>query len=146
MEKVFHFDSPREHYRADACVLSCFDARFDTAIRKFLKRRGLAVYDQVKIPGSAKALAAPEHEGDRDFVLGMLRVSVSLHHAPLALLIGHNECGGYGGAPAEAIVADLARAAAVVRSALPSLDVECYFADFDGIYRCDSAQTGTMSA
>ena len=66
-------------------------------------------------------------------------VSVNLRHAPLALLIGHNECGAYGGTPAAAIVADLARAAAVVRSALPSLNVECYFADFDGIYRCDSS-------
>jgi len=146
MEKVFHFDSPREHYRADACVITCFDARFDIAIRKFLKRRGLAIYDQVKIPGSAKALAAPEQDRDRDFVLGMLGVSVNLHHAPLALLIGHNECGGYRGAPADAIVADLVRAAAVVRSALPSLDVECYFADFDGIYRCDGAEPATISA
>jgi len=40
MEKVFHFDSPREVYRADACVITCFDARFDLAVRKFLKLRG----------------------------------------------------------------------------------------------------------
>ena len=73
MEKVFHFDSPQEVYEADACVISCFDARFDTAIRKFLKRRGIALFDQIKIPGSAKALAAPDCEGDRDFVLRMVR-------------------------------------------------------------------------
>ncbi|MGO9261895.1 MAG: carbonic anhydrase [Bryobacteraceae bacterium] len=136
MDKLFHFDSPREHYLADACVISCYDARFDLAVRKFLKSRGIAVYDQVKIPGSAKALAAPESDRDRDFVLGMVRISMRLHHAARVLLIGHNECGGYSGAPAEAIVADLFRAAAVLLAAEPTLAVECYFADFDGIYQC----------
>ena len=52
MEKVFHFECPREVYTADACVITCFDARFDLAIRKFLKRRDVIVYDQVKIPGT----------------------------------------------------------------------------------------------
>ena len=31
MDKLFHFDSPQEVYTADACVISCFDARFDVA-------------------------------------------------------------------------------------------------------------------
>jgi hypothetical protein len=60
MEKLFHFDSPREHYRADACVITCLDARFEIAIRKFLKRLGCATFDHVKIPGGAKSLAQPE--------------------------------------------------------------------------------------
>ena len=71
MQKLFHFDCPREVYQADACIISCFDARFDLAVRKFLKRRGVVTYDQIKIPGSAKALAAPDVEADRDF--GALR-------------------------------------------------------------------------
>jgi carbonic anhydrase len=134
MDKVFHFDSPAEHYRADACVVACFDARFDLAIRKFLKRGGIATYDLVKIPGAAKALAAPESEADRDLVLRMVRVSIRLHQATRVLLIGHNDCGAYSGAPAETIVADLGRAAVILSAAEPSLAVECYFADFDGIY------------
>lgn len=136
MVKVFHFDSPQQDYLADACVISCFDARFDLATRKFLRRSGIAVYDQVKVPGSAKALAAPECESDRDFVLRMVRTSMRLHHARRVLLIGHNQCGGYPGASREAIVADLFRAAAAVLAAEPTLAVECYFADFDGIYQC----------
>jgi hypothetical protein len=145
MEKLFHFDSPPEHYRADACVITCFDARFDLATRKFLRRSGIAVYDQVKIPGSAKSLASPECDGDRDFVLRMVRISMRLHGATRVLLIGHNQCGGYGGAPAEAIVADLFRAAAVLQAAEPSLAVECYFADFDGIYRCVAPAAATIA-
>ena len=139
MDKVFHFDSPPEHYRADACVLTCFDARFDLVTRKFLKRIGIAVYDQVKIAGSAKALAAPQSDADRAFVLGMVRTSLRLHAPGRVLLIGHNDCGAYGGAPAAAIVADLLRAAQVVQGAEPAVAVECYFADFDGIYQCAPA-------
>ncbi len=146
MDKVFHFDSQREHYRADACVLACFDARFTLAIRKFLKRAGIVTYDMVKIPGSAKALASPDCDADRDFVLRMIDVSVRLHGASRVLLIGHNECGAYGGAPATTIIADLLRAAAVLQRANAGLNIECYFADFDGIYQCGPvAATATMA-
>ncbi len=141
MEKLLHFDSPREVYAADACVISCYDARFDLAVRKFLKRRGVFTYDHVKIPGSAKALAAPEKEADRDFVLRMVRMSIALHGSSRALLVGHAECGAYGGAPAEAVIADLTRAADVLNTAEPLLKVECYFADFDGVYLVE--QVGT---
>ena len=34
-----------------------------------------------------------------------------------------------------AIVADVVRAAQVLLAAEPSLAVECYFIDFDGVYR-----------
>jgi hypothetical protein len=135
MEKVFHFDCPQEVYTADACVITCFDARFDLAIRKFLKRRGIVLYDQVKIPGSAKTLAAPVCEGDRDFVLGMVRTSMRLHQPTRILIIGHNDCGAYPGISPEVVAADELTAAQYLRTQEPSLPVECYFADFDGIYR-----------
>jgi Putative carbonic anhydrase len=135
MEKAFHFDSPAEVYKADACVLSCFDYRFTLAVRKFLRRRGLGAVDHIQIPGSAKALAAPDRESDRDFVLGMVRTSIRLHASERMLILGHNECGAYPGAPPETVAADVARAAEIVRAAEPSLTVECYFCDFDGVYR-----------
>lgn len=135
MEKLFHFDCPREVYTADACVISCFDARFDLAIRKFLKRRGIVTFDHVKIPGSAKSLAAPECEGDRDFVLRMIRTSIRLHGSPRALILAHSDCGAYPGVPIDIVAADVVRAAGVLLASEPSLTVECYFADFDGVYR-----------
>ena len=135
MEKIFHFDCPREVYQADACVISCFDARFDLAMRKFLRRCGVVTFDHVKIPGAAKPLAAPECDAERGFVLRMIRTSMALHRSPRALMIGHADCGGYPNLPPDAVVADLQRAAAVLREAEPSLPVECYFADFDGLYR-----------
>jgi hypothetical protein len=137
MEKVFHFDSPQEVYTADACVISCFDARFDLAVRKFLKRRGIFTFDQVKIPGSARSLAAPECEGDRDFVLRMIRTSIRLHRPDRVLILAHADCGAYPGVPIDIVAADVVRAAGVVLAAEPSLAVECYFTDFDGVYRIE---------
>jgi len=135
MEKAFHFDSPAEVYKADACVLSCFDFRFSLAVRKFLKKQGIGAVDHIQIPGSAKALAAPDRESDRDFVLSMVRTSLRLHAPGRMLILGHNECGAYPGAAPETVAADVARAAEIVRAAERSLTVECFFCDFDGIYR-----------
>ena len=67
MEKVFHFDSPQEIYKADACVITCFDARFDVAVRKFLKRRGVVTFDHVKIPGGTKSRSASHSGAASDF-------------------------------------------------------------------------------
>jgi len=59
VKKVFHFDSQTDAYRADACVVSCFDARFELVTRKFLKKRGIWWADPLKIAGGAKAFASP---------------------------------------------------------------------------------------
>jgi hypothetical protein len=146
MEKLFHFDTPAEVYKADACVVSCYDARFELVLRKFLKRRGLALVDHLKIAGSVKGLASPEHEADREFMLRMIRISMRLHQPELVVMVGHNECGAYGSAPPETIAQDLRLAAQIVRAAEPSMQVECYFADFDGMYRVlETGQTRTAT-
>jgi hypothetical protein len=134
MQKLFHFDCAREVYQADACIISCFDARFDLAVRKFLKRRGILTYDQIKIPGSAKFLATPDTEADRDFVLRMVRVSMRLHRPTRLWMFAHSDCGAYPDTPVETQTADLQTAAQFLRGSEPALAVECFFADFDGIY------------
>ena|SRR5215469_9562710 len=139
MEKAFHFDCPSEVYKAGACVLSCFDYRFEQAMRKFFRRSGIEPVDHIKIPGSAKALAAPERESDRDFVMGMIRTSLRLHAPERMLILGHNDCGAYPGQPPEVVAADVAKAAEIVRAAGLGLRVECYFCDFDGVYRVEEA-------
>ena len=137
MQKVFHFDSPAEVYAADACVITCFDARFDLAVKKFLKRRGIVLFDHVKIPGSAKPLADGMANGNKGCgcIVNAVRTSIGLHRANLVLIMSHNECGAYPGVAADVVAADAARAAAFLTAVEPSLAVEGYFADFDGIYR-----------
>jgi len=138
MQKVFHFDSPAEVYTADACVITCFDARFDLAVKKFLKRRGISLFDHVKIAGSAKPLADGLADGGRcGCIVNAVRTSMRLHRVNLVLIMSHNDCGAYPGVPAEVVAADAARAATFLRTVEPSLAVESYFADFDGVYRVE---------
>ena len=139
MQKVFHFDSPAEVYTADACVITCFDARFDLAIKKFLKRRGIVLFDHVKIAGSAKPLADSQAAGDSGCatIVNAVRTSMRLHRTNLVLIMSHNDCGAYPGVPADVVAADAVRAAAFLRTAEPSLNVESYFVDFDGVYRVE---------
>lgn len=134
MQKLFHFDCRQEVYQADACVISCFDARFDLALRKFLKRRGIALYDHIKIPGSVRSLAAPECDSDSDLVLRMVRTSLRLHRPGRILLFAHSDCGAYPGVPTEVVAGDVVKAAGILGAAEPALACECYFCDFDGIY------------
>src|SRR5271155_2274942 len=97
MNKVFHFDAPREKYHCDAAIVWCFDNRFELGFRKFLKRIGVNFSDPIKIAGGAKSLASPELETDRDFVLGQIRKSIQLHDTKRVILMVHSDCGAYGG-------------------------------------------------
>jgi hypothetical protein len=144
VKKVFHFEAPRENYHCDAAVLWCFDHRFDLGCRKFLKRIGVANSDPIKVAGGAKCLASPEHEAEREFVLEQIRKSMRLHGTSRVILMVHSDCGAYGGlaggfggdAQVEAAhhQRELARAAATLREAIPGLEVQAYFIDFEGVW------------
>src|SRR5271169_592259 len=97
MNKVFHFDAPREKYQCDAAVIWCFDNRFDLGFRKFLKRIGVANSDPIKIAGGAKCLASPDLETERQFVLEQIRKSMRLHGTRRVILMLHSDCGAYNG-------------------------------------------------
>lgn len=143
MKKVFHFDSPTEKYRADACVVSCFDARFDLATRKFLKKRGILTTDPLRIAGGAKVFASPAEESARSFALGQVQTSMQLHETNRLLLMVHSDCGAYGGLSAfgrdEAREAtnhesELRNAAEFLKSHIPAIQVECYYLKFTGVW------------
>ncbi len=149
MQKVFHFDAPREKYHCDAAILWCFDNRFELGFRKFLKRIGVMNSDPIKIAGGAKVLVSPDHESDREFVLEQIRKSVRLHGTRRVILMLHSDCGAYGGlargfdgdAAAEAAhhERDLQIAAANLKAAIPEVRVQGYFVDFDGIWDAEIA-------
>jgi hypothetical protein len=144
MKKVFHFEAPRERYQCDAAILWCFDNRFDLGFHKFLKRLGLVHTDPIKTAGGAKSLASPEHESEREFLVEQIRKSMRLHGTTRVILMLHSDCGAYGGldgafrgdAKAEAVhhKQELHRAAAYLAEAIPGVDVEGYFVDFEGIW------------
>jgi hypothetical protein len=149
MQKVFHFDSPRERYLCDAAIVWCFDYRFQTAFTKFLKRLGIRYPDPIKIAGGAKSLASPENPGDREFVLDQIQKSINLHGTRRVILKLHSDCGAYGGLAvgfggdprleAQRQEAELRRAAGYLLRAIPGLEVQAYFVDFEGVWEVDLA-------
>src|SRR5271156_2396856 len=147
MKKVFHFDAPREKYHCDAAILWCFDNRFELGFRKFLKRNGVANSDPIKVAGGAKCLASPEQETEREFVLEQIRKSMRLHGTRRVILMVHSDCGAYGGlaggfggdtrAEAEHHHEELRRAAESLRKAIPGVEVDAYFMDFEGVWSAE---------
>jgi hypothetical protein len=143
MTKVFHFDSPRGRYQCDAAVLWCFDNRFELAFRKFLTKKGVTQIDPIKVAGGAKCLASPDLESERVFVLEQIRKSIRLHNTRRVILKVHSDCGAYGGlekfggdAALEAAHhgLELQKAAQTLREAIPNLEIEGYYVDFEGVW------------
>jgi carbonic anhydrase len=147
LKKVFHVDSSREGYVCDAAVLSCFDHRFDHGFRQFLQGIGVVNPDHIKLAGGASHLAAPGSDGAREFVLDQIRKSMRLHGTRRVILMTHSDCGAYGGleggfqGDAQAETAhhqrELARAAANLAEAIPGLEVQAYFIDFEGVWEAE---------
>jgi hypothetical protein len=154
VKKVFHFDSPRERYSCDAAVLWCFDNRFDLGFQKFLKRIGVAHPDPIKVAGGAKLLASPDPETDREFVLEQIRKSMRLHDTKRVILMVHSDCGAYGGlagafggdAQAEAAhhQRELALATAKLAEAIPGIEIQAYFVDFEGVWDAEVASSQSL--
>ncbi len=92
MQQVIKFKSSKEHYKADACVVWCFDDRFSDLFEETKKKLNLKRIDQVEIAGGAKDLNG-ESAG---FVLSQIFKSIKLHHTPLIILMVHKDCGAYG--------------------------------------------------
>ncbi|HEY6273557.1 MAG TPA: carbonic anhydrase [Terriglobales bacterium] len=146
MNKVFHFDSPRTHYKCDAAVVWCFDNRFELLLRKLVKRLGIVYYDPIRIAGGTKYLASPQDESERQFVLNQIRISMRLHETKHVILMLHSDCGAYGGLAAfaedpqkeaEHHRVELQRATSYLLSQNPELTVTPYFVDFDGVWQFD---------
>jgi len=155
VKKVFHFNSPREQYQCDAAIVWCFDHRFQAGFGEFLKKIGIVYPDPIKIAGGAKSLASPEQESDREFVLEQIRKSMQLHGTKLVILKLHSDCGAYGGLAAfggdptrEARhhQEELRRAAECLRQAVPEIEVQAYFVDFEGVWAVELTRPGTENA
>lgn len=141
-EPFIKFDSSKEHYTADACVVWCFDDRFYKLLKAFGKEEGFGRIDLVKLAGGAKALAG-EASPDRDFILNQIKTSIRLHGTKRVILMLHRDCGAYGGsknfadadAEREHLAGQLVLATRFIKNELPDISTEAYFADFGGLYK-----------
>jgi carbonic anhydrase len=155
MRKVFHFEASREQYHCDAAIVWCFDNRFELGFRKFLTKIGVVYSDPIKIAGGAKSLASPRIESDREFVLDQIRASITLHGTTRVILMLHSDCGAYGGlanfsgdtkAEIEHHKKELRHAARIVRAAIPEMQIDGYYVDFEGVWETDLYATETDGA
>mgnify|MGYP003394546182 FL=1 len=146
MNREYIFTSPTslDHYIADAFVVRCFDNRFWSVFHKFIKAQNLKQVDLESVAGGAKILSSPEQEGDRDFMLRELEKSIKLHHTKKVILFTHHDCGAYGGFRRfeNNEQKELAfhqeehrKAVAAIRERFPSLSVETYFFDENGVLK-----------
>lgn len=152
MQKVFHFDSPRDRYHCDAVVVWCFDNRFELVCRKFLKYKGILQPDPIKVAGGPQSLASPEHAFQRAFVVDQIEKSIRLHGTRRAILFMHSDCGAYGGlerfkgdAASEAAhhSEELRSAADFINKTFPKLAVDCFFVNFEGVWDVTAGQGAT---
>jgi carbonic anhydrase len=148
MRKVFHFDSPSAPYVADAAVLCCFDHRINTAVRKFLKKRGIERADMIVVAGGAKTLASPRNDFEQDFILEQVRMSIRLHQTSRVFVMSHSDCATYGGlahfggdrtAEAAHHRTELLRAGELLTTTFPGISIEPYFVKFDGVWEVNQA-------
>jgi hypothetical protein len=155
IRKVFHFDSPRERYKADAAIVWCFDHRFDVVLHKLTKRIGVEFFDPILVAGGAKCLAGDDLERDRQFVLEQVRKSIQLHGTHTVLLMLHSDCGAYGGLgafdndtarEAEHHRQDLHRAVDFLQAEIPELTIRGFFVDFEGVWEADYSKDSAISA
>jgi hypothetical protein len=132
--------------RADAEVLvvHCSDHRFQAGIREFLDR-GLHLgdnYDLLIIPGGPQCLTLVEYLPKFSWVGGKwFRYLVEKHELKRLILIAHQECGWYRSlplhlhtstTPRERQEEDLRRAHRALMKDFPELQVELYYAGWDG--------------
>jgi carbonic anhydrase len=156
VRKILHFDSPRDRYHCDASVVGCFDNRFDAVKRKLLKRIGVTHPDLIKIAGGAKALASPDEEFHRTFVLDQIHKSIRLHGTDRVILMLHSDCGAYGGlagrfqddtdAETAHYHSELSVATAFLKSAIPGIKVESFIFNFEGAWLVEESTVATAGA
>jgi len=145
MQKILSYLGSKEHYRADACIVWCFDNRFSGLLEAYIKDRKFTHVDLVKVAGGAKGLAAPKWdpdpsrrklaEAERTYLLDQIAKSIKLHHTQDIVLMAHSECGAYGGATDEEFYeSELNKAKDIASSQFKEVKVTSLFADFEGLH------------
>ncbi|MHB8653225.1 MAG: hypothetical protein ACYDA9_05015 [Terriglobia bacterium] len=134
MKKHFSYVSLRAQYQNDSGDLFCSDQRFDPGFQAY--RKQFHMPDPIILPGGTKALVDPGYAGVTEYVVNCIVVLRGAHGFKKFRLWGHNECAACGGVTDPAFYeAMLRKGGAILSAAIPNLEVELHFADFDGFYQ-----------
>jgi carbonic anhydrase len=140
MRKILDTRSSRAHYDADTFILWCFDDRFSKVLSEFQSR--FLHDDTVKLAGGMYMLASGT-KAEKRLVLDQIKKSIQLHHTKRIGIMGHIDCGMYGGskkfsghrAEVKHHTKELKAARKTIKKHFPKLKVNLYLADFDGLYQ-----------
>lgn len=142
MERAISEKTDARHYKADACMVWCFDDRFSDLLQKFIAARAFKHVDLIKVAGGAKGLANPPGDKEREYLLDQISKSVKLHQPPIIALMVHADCGACGSrfesGEAEQVfyAGELEKAETAVRPKISTeVKVEKYFANFSGLVK-----------
>ena len=142
MQQIFSFNSPQDHYTADAIIITCYDNRIFNVRKAFVRDHlKLERPDVVEVAGGIKNITQG-NDAERALMLEQIRIAMTLHHAKRVILMPHRDCGAYGGskqfANAEAEyefhAGEMAKAMEIIKKAFPDIAVEGYLLDFDGVH------------
>ncbi len=145
LRKILNFNSPREDYIADCCVVWCFDDRFTDALEAYLSSRHFRHADPVRLAGGAKDLI--EDGPKRKFILDQIRLSMKLHDTKETVLMLHEDCGANGGSEAfdndhdvefRSLEEQAVAAGKVVKQEIPEMEVNLVVLGFDGVHAVES--------
>lgn len=130
---VIALDREEERSDCDTLVFTCIDYRFAFANQEFInKKLGIeGNYDHISIPGSIYNLVNPS---TRDIVFSKVTSFVNFHLIKRVVIIGHRDCGGYGGSSAFGseiaeyiyLTSDLRKAREILIEEYPTLEVDLY--------------------
>ncbi len=134
MNTILAFQSPKDHYIADACVVWCFDDRFSGLLAEFVQKENLKNVDLVKIAGGSKGLSGNNQDSDYAYLVDQIQKSIALHHTKRVILMKHDACGAFGGETDHAFYeGKLKEARLAVQKEFPNVRVDALFATFDGL-------------
>lgn len=85
-------------HHCKSLLIRCIDFRLAKSIKNYLEANNLlGDCDVLSVAGAIKSLISPNNPGDKDFILGQIDISVSLHQIKEVILVNHTDCGAYGG-------------------------------------------------
>lgn len=145
MNRIIFHKTSRQHYKADAVIVWCFDDRFSELTNKLTKENGWRQIDLIKIAGGAKELATDGETAEKRFLADQIAKSIALHHPAVIALMVHADCGAYGKSfddsksEADFYAAELVKAEVNLKTFLGEFDISLpikkYLADFEGIVK-----------
>lgn len=133
-----HYPFANQH-QAEAVLITCIDFRFHELTTEYVKTHLAKSFDLLTMPGTAKNFVA-KNQLASEAVRIIKDVCIGLHQVKKIILLGHWDCGGYGGsknfdsthAEAEKYEYDLRQAKLMLKKEFPALDVIIGYSRIDG--------------